>query len=221
MIHAVKLRAGDFVTGIETGQGLACNRPILGVFQHDVFGRLDQGRRLCQLAIAQAAVAGFVCHNPFADRAVTLRHAPLFGGGRDQHHAGGRAAFADIVMAVADAAAAAGGKIPPDAIAFEILTGGGIFGAHFAPVTFEFFGDKLRKACQCALTHFHAGDADGDAFIRRNHHPGIEFGLGAVGLGGCEREAQLETACQSGGAGKKMASGEWQGCGHDVLTPFG
>ena len=76
-------------------------------------------------------------------------------------------------MGVTNAAASARGKIAPDAIAAEILAGGGIFGAYFAPVTFKFFGNKLCKAGECALPHLHTGDADGDCFVGSNHDPRV------------------------------------------------
>ena len=76
--------------------------------------------RCCPTAVGDHALVG---------AAFGGRHVPLVGGGLHQHHAGGRAALAHVVVRLADAAAAAGGEVAPDAVAREVLAGRRVLGA--------------------------------------------------------------------------------------------
>src|SRR5262249_61748637 len=62
-------------------------------------------------------------------------------GGLDQHFTGHRAAFAHIVLRLANAAASGAVVIAPYAFSGDVLTGRGIFGRDLRPVAFELLGD--------------------------------------------------------------------------------
>src|SRR6266705_625421 len=71
-----------------------------------------------------------------------------------------RAAAAHIVLRAADAAAAAGRHVAPDALAGEVLAGKDVLGRDLLPVALELLGDELREAGERALRHLRARDAD-------------------------------------------------------------
>ncbi len=139
------------------------------------------------------------------------RHLPVIGRRLDQHHARGSAALAHIVLRVADAAAAAGGEIAPDALAGDVLARRRIFGGDLRPVAFEFFGDQLRQPGQRALAHLRARDADDDGVVGPDHDPGIDFRRavgGADDRGAAEGkiEAEREAGAGRGGADDEGAA---------------
>ena len=133
-VHAVDLGAVGLVHGVEPGQRFAGDRPVLGVFQSHFARRLEQRRGRGDLAVSCALAAGGVGDHAGDDLAFGGRHAPVGGGGLHQHHPGCGAAFAHIVMRFADAAAAAGREIAPDALACQVLSRRGVFGRDFGPV---------------------------------------------------------------------------------------
>ena len=113
-------------------------------------------------------------------------------------------------MRRANAAAAAGREVAPDALAGDALAGGGIFRGDLRPVAFEFFGDKLREARQRALPHLGARDAHDDGVVGTDHHPGIDLGRAVGGVNELRSERQIETdgeaaACGSGAEDERTA----------------
>ena len=138
------------------------------------------------------------------------RHPPAGRRGADQHVARRRAALADILVRIADAATAAGREIPPDALARRILPGRRVFGRDFGPVAFQLLGDELREAGQRALAHLRARDPDHHRVVRANDHPGIHLRCAVGGLRAGEAERDPETERQPAtdrcGAGKKRAA---------------
>ena len=103
------------------------------------------------------------------------RHAPFGRRRRDQHFARGRAAHAHIFVRFADAAAATGGEIAPDAVACEVLGRRRILGCDLGPVAVQFFGDELRKAGQRPLAHLGARDTDHHRVVGLDHDPCVDF----------------------------------------------
>ena len=203
-IHAENLFAGGFVHRVEPGQALAGQLPVFGVFQSH-FGEIG-GSQFARgggdFAVAHAAPCGGVGHHAVGRAAFGRRHLPIVGGGLYQHHSGGCAAFAHVVVGLADALAAAGAKVAPYAVTRQVLRGGGVFGAHFGPIGIEFFGYQLRQSRQRALAHFRARDADDYTVVRVYHHPGVDFigvGLGAGFAAKRDVKGESEPCSASGG----------------------
>ena len=135
------------------------------------------------------------------------RHLPLVGRRLQQHHARDRAATADIVLRAADAAAAAGRHVAPDAFAGEVAAGGDPIDRDLLPIAFELFGHELGEAGERALAHLRAGDPDHAGVVGLDHDPGIDLGaLGALRGGRLDAERHVETERQSAAGG---------GCGAD------
>jgi hypothetical protein len=116
---------------------------------------------------------------PFSRAALGGRHLPLVGGGLHQHHARCGTALADVLLRLADAAAAAGGEVAPDALACQVLARRRVLGRDPGPVALQLFGHQLGQAGQRALAHLRARDADDHAVVRLHHHPGVHLGRGA------------------------------------------
>src|SRR6202022_3986550 len=90
-------------------------------------------------------------------------------------------AAADIILRGADAAAAAGSHLAPDALAAEILTRGNRLGGDLLPIAFELLGHQLGEAGARALPHLRARDADHAGVVGLDDHPGIDL---SAGIGG-------------------------------------
>src|SRR5262249_16805224 len=93
---------------------------------------------------------------PHSARSAPPPPPPAARRGGVQHFARRRPALADILVRLADAPAAAGRKIPPDALAREIFAGGREFSRDLGPVAFQLLGNELREAGQRPLTHLRA-----------------------------------------------------------------
>ncbi|MGY3465799.1 hypothetical protein ACVW0I_002670 [Bradyrhizobium sp. LM6.11] len=198
-VDAVDHGAGGLLGGVEPLHALADQLPVLGVLQLDV-GRWRQlGRGLGDLAVGRGLARGRMGDDAVGGRAFGCRHFPRLGGGLDQHHARGGAALADVVLRRADAAAAAGREIAPDALAGDALAGRRIFGRDFRPVAFELLGDELGEAGERALAHLGAGDADDDGVVGPDHDPGADLGraVGRADHGGAA-EGDVEADCEAG-----------------------
>ena len=152
------------------------------------------------------------------------RHLPVIGRGLQQHHAGGGAAAADIVVRGADAAAAAGSHLAPDALAGKVRSGGDLLGLDFLPVAFELLADELDEAGDRALAHFRARDPDHAGIIGLDHDPGIDLGavIGALRQHRADTERQVESerepTARSGGADNELAARKFRGfAAHDLF----
>ena len=175
-VGAIDQLAGGLFHRVQPRQALAGQLPDLRVLQHDV-GRCAQlrgGRG--HLAVAGAAATGAVRDHAVGGPALRCRHTPLGSGGLHQHHARGGAALAHVVLRLADAAAATGGEVAPDAVARQVLPRCRVLGADTGPVAFQLLGHQLRQAGQRALPHLGAGDADDDLVVGLHHHPGVDLG---------------------------------------------
>ena len=175
-IHAVDLLAVGLVGRVQPRQSLAGNGPVLRILQRDVLGGVKLGSCGGDFAVADGPAGGLVRDHAVLGAAFGCRHLPPIRRGLDQHHAGGSPALADIVVGFADAAAAAGRKIPPDAVAGDVLTRCRIFRGDLGPVAAKLLRDELRETGQRALPHLRAGDADHHLVVRVNDHPGVDLG---------------------------------------------
>ena len=141
-------------------------------------------------------------NNASRGAALGRRHVPLLRRRLGQHRARRCAGLAQVVVRRADAAAAGGEEVAPDAIARDVLSRGREFGRHFRPVAIELLGHELRKAGHGALAHFRAGDADDDRVVRADHHPGIHLGRAvrrADHVRPAERKIEAEREPAAGG----------------------
>ncbi|MET3323489.1 hypothetical protein ABIF54_000742 [Bradyrhizobium japonicum] len=219
-VDAVDHRAGGLVGGVEAQHALADQLPVLRILQLDVGRRRQLGRSLGDLAVGCGPARRRMGDDALRGGAFRRRHFPRIGGGLDQHHARGGAALADIVLRRADAAAATGREIAPDALAGDALAGCRIFGRDLRPVAFEFLGDELGEAGERALAHLGAGDADHDGVVGPDHDPGADFGraVGCAHHGGTAEgdiEANCEACADRGGADDE---GTAVHLGRDVLV---
>src|SRR5215813_5145252 len=142
----------------------------------------------------------------------------------DQHFTGRCAAFAHIVLRLADAAASGAVVIAPYAFSGDVLAGRGIFGRDLRPVAFELLGDELGKPSERALTHLRAGDANDHRVVRADHHPGVDLGravLRADHLRAAERkvEAERQSATHRGRAHHEAAAIDLRYVIHGCLPP--
>ena len=123
-------------------------------------------------------------------------------------------------LRLADAAAAGGEEVAPDALARDVLARRRKFIGDFRPVALQFLGSELAQTGQGALPHFGAGDTDHDAFIRLDHHPGIDFGAGD--LRRCligERNMKAERQAGGGRSDQEGAAVEFGDKIHGAILP--
>ena len=203
-IEAVNVRAGELGRGIETLERLAGDLPVLRILERDVLRRLDLGSGLGDLAEGGGAARRLMRDHAVRCAALRCWHLPFIRRSLDQHAARGGAGLADILVRFADGAASGRELTAPDAVAREVLPGRRKFGRDLRPVAFQLLGDQLGKSGHRALPHFGAGDADDDAVVGLDHHPGGDFRGAVHGAddGGTEREvhAEGEPAAERGGA---------------------
>ena len=222
VIHAVDLLARDLVDRVEPLQRLARDLPVLRVLEFHVLGRLEFGRRRGDRAVGQCLARPLVRDGAAGRAAFGGWHVPLLGCGRDQHLARDGAALADILLALADAAAAAGREILPDAVALQVLAGRRILPGDLVPVAVELLGHELAEAGERALAHFGAGDADHHLVVGMDDHPGVQF---LDGLGMChvliegQMEAEREATGNGGAADQEAATAERSLDRHDASSP--
>ena len=159
-----------------------------------------------------------------AARALGGRHLPLVGRGLDQHLRAAAPPSRTYSCDVADAAAAAGREIAPDALARDALAGRRIFGRDLRPVAFELFGDELGEAGERALAHLGARDADDDGVVGLDHDPGVDF---RRAVGGARRPAGRRTEGRGRAQGRRRRrrcrrrrSGDSSSACNSWLPPF-
>ena len=119
---------------------------------------------------------GVCVTTPLRHGELSRRHLPPLGRRLQQHAACRCAALAHVLVRRADAAAAAGRHVAPDAVAREVLAGRRVFGRDLVPVALQLFDDELREAGQRTLPHLRARDAHNDRVVRLDEHPGIDLG---------------------------------------------
>ena len=219
-VDAVDHRTGRLVDGIKPLHALAGDLPVLWVLQLDVGGRFEFRGGFHHLAVGRGFARRRMGNDAVGGGAFRGRHLPFVGGGLHQHHARGGAALADVILAGANAAAAAGREIAPGALACDTLTRRRILSDDLRPVAFEFFGDELGKPGEGALSHFRARDANHGGVVRADHHPDIDLGR-AVGRADYGRSAKgnIEADRKTGAGGSRAdhetAASEFR---HDVLV---
>ena len=210
-VHAVDLLAVQLVESVEPLHRLAGDGPVLRVLERDLLRHRHRRGERRDLAVGRGAAGRAVRHDAFGGAAILLVDAPFLGGRGDQHRAGGCAPAADVILRIADAAAAGGLVIAPDAVALQVLAGRRIFRRHLRPVAFELLGHELGEAGEGALSHLDAGDADHHGVVRLDHDPGVDLGRRFRGGGGArsERDVEAEGKAAHGGrrAGEEAATG--------------
>ena len=163
--------AVGFFGGVQPLQRLADDFEILGIFKRRFGGRRHLRRRLRQLPVGKAAIAGIEYCARFG--AATGRiHLPLLGRGRDQHGAGRRTRLAKLLERRPHAGAAAGHlHAKHRVVVFGIHRRR--FEAHFAPVSVQLFSQQHRQSGVDALAHLGVIHDDRDALIAADAHEGI------------------------------------------------
>ena len=222
-IDAVTDLAGDDIGDVHTRQRFANDFPVLGVFELDIFGRFKLGSSSGQFAVRQAALAGGVAHFAQSSSALTGRHAPLGSGGGNEHLARSGTRFAQILLRVADGAAAHGGHVAIRSLGAQVFVCGGIFDAHFFPVGFQLVGHQHGGRGAAALAHFGAGIANDHRIVGLYFNPGIELGgFSRVAVGGPEK-TQRHARSRGGRDFEEIAPGQAGGGWVEVCharTPF-
>ena len=223
-IHAIDLAAIKLFRRIQPRDGFAGDFPALRILQGNIRGRCQPRGRFRHLAEAGAAPAWAVGDDAIGHAAFAGRNTPAIGRCLHQHHARRRTALADIIMAVANAAAATGGHISPGAIARQVLARCWIFGGHLGPIAFQFLSDQLREACQRALPHFRPRDADHDRVIRPHHDPDIDLRHASTALRGSrfhQRRMKAKGEGAKGGRHRRQQATAGRMCDgiHDAVPP--
>ena len=117
-----------------------------------------------------------VCDHTGGSAAFGGWHLPLVGRCLHQHHPRGGTAFAHIVVRLSYALAAPGAEVAPDTGTRQILPRRGVFGGDFGPIGIQLFGHQLRQPGEGALTHLRTCNADHNAVVRIDDHPGVYLG---------------------------------------------
>src|SRR5437867_823897 len=190
-----------FSPSSQTIDGLADQLPVRRVLEGRLFRLRELGGGFRHLAVGGFAARRLVRDHAVARAALGGRHVPRVGGGLDQHDPRGGAALADVLVRVADAAAAARGEVTPRALALHALAGRRILGLHLRPVALELLGDHLREARERPLPHLGARDPDHDRVVRADDHPGVHFGRAVLGAHDARAERDLEAESEPGAGG--------------------
>src|SRR5690606_11645022 len=193
-VDSIDLAAVELGLCVEPLERLADDGPLGRILELDLGRNLEFSGLLGKFAVSSGCT---IRAGDDVLRSLDVGHVntPAIGCGLHQHHARGCTAFANIFLRVADALAAIGAEIAPDALAANTLAGSDIFPADLVPVGFQFLGNKLGKTGQRALTHLDAGNADQNRVIRIDNDPGVQlldaFG-GAGSLIGAGRHPETE-----------------------------
>ena len=210
-VDAVNLGTIELVGCVQALDRLAGDLPLLWALELDALGirRGELGSSSGHLAVSGFAFRRSVADDALVHTDLTGRHLPAISGGLQQHDARSRAATAHIVFRDADAAAATGAHLAPDAIARKVLARRRHFGGDVLPVALEFFSHQLRQASERALAHLGARDTDHTGLVRFDDDPGVDFRNSRRALGGSEGrqiEAKREPGSSRGGANDEIAA---------------
>jgi hypothetical protein len=215
-VGTIDLFAGGLVHRVQARHALAHELPVLGVLELDLCGHWQLASRCGHLAVRGAPARSAMRDHTRSGAALGRWHLPAIGRSLHQHHAGSGAALAHVLLAFADAAAAAGAVVAPDAFTRQVLARRGVLGGDAGPIAFQLFGHHLRQAGQRALPHLAACDADDDFFVRLDDDPSIDFGRHALcgGAGGKAEDKRTCGGARQGGANEIAAI---QGGAHQAL----
>ena len=222
-VGAEHLFAVQFVRGVQAFHRLANHLPFLGVLELDLQWWRQLGGLVGHGTECQGSSGGGVGNDAVGRGTFRNGNPPAACRRLDEHHARRRAAFAHILVALADAAAASGRKVLPHPVAQQVLAWGGVFPIHLGPVAFEFFRHHLRETRERALAHFRTGDADDDRIVRFDDDPGVDF-VGCFGECGRHRggiqNAQRQAGAGCGRPNQKTAPGKRTGGGVGGIQCF-
>jgi hypothetical protein len=210
-VGAIDLLAGELVGGIQALERLADDRPLRRILQRNVGRRREPRRGGGDLAVARMAFRRSVRNDAPGDAALGDRHLPSLGSRLHEHDSRRRAALSNVVLRRADAAAAAGAELAPDALARDVLARRREFGHHLGPVALEFLGDHLGEAGQRSLPHLGTGDAHDDRVVGPDDDPGVDLvarrrGLRVVQPTERNPQSQRQPAAGRGGADQEAAT---------------
>src|SRR4051794_3073987 len=121
------------------------------------------------------------------------RYIPLLGCRLQQHQARRRPSTSNVVLRRADPAAAAGAHFAPGALAREVAGRRDSLGRYFIPVTLQFLGHELCKACEGALSHLRTCDANHASVVRLDRNPDVHFGRRTLRLRAVDAEWNLQS----------------------------
>ena len=212
-INAILHLAIDLDRRIHPLHGFAGNGPVLGRLEHNGFDirRSQLGGSCGHLAETQLAARGAVLDHPLVHPQLSRADVPLCGGRLQQHDAGSGTTLSHIVLRTADATAAAGRHIAPDALAGQVLCRGHSLGDHLRPVALQFFGHQLRQTGVGSLPHLGPCHPHHAGVVWAHHHPGIDLLSASAGrsrtLGRCgQMKAQRQPASRCTSAHHEMAA---------------
>ncbi len=219
-VGAVDLFARELVSGIQPRHRRADQLPVLRVLEGHGLGRCERRCGGGNGAVAHAAPAGDVGHDAVFGPALAGINAQALGSRPDQHLAAGGTALPHILVAAANAAAAAGGEIAPDPVPGQVFPRGRIFRLDLRPVALQLFGDQLGKACERALAHFGTRNTDHHSIVRVNECPGRDLagvtGQGRVGVEGGAVSGAAAQAHANGKAPSGLGSAEHEAAAADL-----
>ena len=191
---------------VEARRRRADQAELATLLQRDLRRRVEAGRALHELAIADRSPAGGVVHGALARDKLRARHAPLRCGGFHQHlargsargaqahlpgetHGGGTSRHlhvgepADLAESERRACPHEAGRLPAleqealDEVAVgERGIGGRLLGADLAPCGIEFLGRHHGERRVRSLSHVRVRDVHGDDVVRVDADPAREQG---------------------------------------------
>ncbi|MQM40162.1 hypothetical protein KBTX_04208 [wastewater metagenome] len=170
---------GELRRNVPPGWGVADPAPFPRFGERDLGGRFEPGRVEREGAVGQAAAAGAVMDAAVRGAAVGVIDAPAGRGGGNQLHSRRGRTPTQHRPGLADAGAAAGGLLAVD--------GGEGRGRELDGVRSdgELLGDKQGQRRGHALAHLGLGEAQHDAAVGADFHPGV--GVAGVAHGAVSR----------------------------------
>src|SRR2546427_5211209 len=189
------------IAAIEALDGLADELPLRRVLERRLLRRGELGGGFRHLAVRGRAAGGPVRDHTVGGAALGGRHVPRIGRGLDQHDPRRGAALADVLMRVADAAAAARGEVTPHALALHALAWRRVLGLHLRPVALELLGDHLGETGERALSHLGARDPDHHRVVRTDDDPRRDLGRAVLRADDARPERDLQAEREPGADG--------------------
>ena len=165
MIDTEQRLASDDGFIVDAGDALAEQLVLAALLQgeHLFMGHRQLGRRACQLAIAQLAIAGLVKYRAVSGRARGLRNIPLLRRRAHQHRAARGTGFAQLIPRHRNGTRAAGALAT-----VHVGIDRRLFDANVSPIGVELFGDDHRESGLDTLSDFRRLGVQRDHTFRRD-----------------------------------------------------
>src|SRR6266481_5793848 len=170
--------AGNFGERVGAPRWLPDEGEVRRIFQRRIGRRRKSGCCPEKFLKGKLALGGCVEDKAIFSAAFGARNIPLSGSRRNQHLSSGSAGLAQIVVRIADAAAAAGEL-------FAILrVEVGLHDLDAAPIAAELLSHDHRERCANTLPHFRFAAPDFYIAAWRYFEPGVwRKGIGRQGSG--------------------------------------